>query len=239
MAAHRLSASFIHPPAFRVMIPQSQPRKPRNSSKVNLLISFTFHAVLVVALLYFAAREGLLGKKLKKISIQMVKEQQPPKPKPEPPKVEPPKLEPPKVEPPKMVETHREAAPPVVAPPVVAPSTTELPSFDFDGGKVVETSSDPVQLYKGFVEYSLRSKWNRPDDVADDNYVAEMDLAIDRKGNILDTRWKKSSGDAQWDHSIQEVFNVVKNIGRPPPTNFPPHIIIRFDVQPETEPIMQ
>ncbi len=43
------------------MIPQSQPRKKRNSSKVNLLISFAFHALLVVVVLYFAARSGLLG----------------------------------------------------------------------------------------------------------------------------------------------------------------------------------
>ena len=54
------------------MIPNTQPRKVKNSSKVNLLISFIFHAVLVLALLYFAAREGLLGKKLEKISVQMV-----------------------------------------------------------------------------------------------------------------------------------------------------------------------
>jgi len=43
------------------MIPQSQPRRQRNSSKVNLLISFAFHAVLVIVLLYFAARSGMLG----------------------------------------------------------------------------------------------------------------------------------------------------------------------------------
>ena len=46
------------------MIPQTQERKVKNSNKVNLAISFTFHAILVVALLYFAAREGLLRKKL-------------------------------------------------------------------------------------------------------------------------------------------------------------------------------
>ena len=221
------------------MIPQSQPRKKSNSSKVNLLISFAFHALLVIVLLYLAAREGLLGKQLKKISIQMVKETPPPKP-PEPPKVEPPKMEPPKVEPPKVVELPRVAAPPVVAPPVVAPAAAELPSFDFDGGKVVETSSDPVQLYKGFVEYALRSKWNRPDNVADDNYVAEIELTIDRTGRITDTSLKRSSGDTQWDQSVQQVFSVVKNIDRPPPTNFPSRIVIRFDVQSEeTQSIMQ
>ena len=87
------------------MLPQSQPRKKKNSSKVNLTISVIFHALLVGGFLYFAARQGLLGKKMQKISVQMVKEKPPEKPKePEKPKVEPPKQEPPKVEPPKVVE---------------------------------------------------------------------------------------------------------------------------------------
>ena len=55
------------------MIPQTQERKVKNSGKVNLAISFAFHAILVVVLFYFAAREGLLGKKLEKISVEIVK----------------------------------------------------------------------------------------------------------------------------------------------------------------------
>ena len=59
---------------------------------MNLLISFTFHALIVVVVLYFAAREGLLGKQMKKIAVEMVKEKPPEKPKePEKPKIEPPK----------------------------------------------------------------------------------------------------------------------------------------------------
>ena len=84
------------------MLPQTQPRKKRNSSKVNFLISFTFHATLALVVLYFAARQGWLGQPLKKLSIEMVKEKPPEKPKePEKPKVEPPKV----VETPKPVET--------------------------------------------------------------------------------------------------------------------------------------
>jgi len=29
------------------------------------------------------------------------------------------------------------------------------------------------------------------------------------------------------------------NLNRPPPTNFPPRIVIRFDVQADTEPVLQ
>jgi hypothetical protein len=191
-------------------------------------------------LFYFAAREGLLGKKLNKIAVQMIKEKPPEKPKePEKPKIEPPKAEPPKIEIPKIVETPKVQTPPVVAPPVVAPPNSELPSFEFGGGKAVETSSDPVQLYKGYMEYVLRQKWNRPDDEADDDFVAEVVVSVDRQGNIENPTWLKGSGDEKWDATVKQVFNAVKSFDRPPPTNFPPRVTIRFDVQEETEPVLQ
>jgi hypothetical protein len=222
------------------MLPHTQARKKRNSSKVNLLISFTFHAALVLTLLYFAARQGLLGKQLKKISIEMVKEKPPEKPKePEKPKVEPPKVvETPKpVEAPKPVETAK--APPSVAPPTVAPPAAELPSFEFEGGKAVVSSSDPVEIYKNAVEYAFRSKWNRPENMADDSYVAEVEISVGRDGQISDPAWQKGSGDSRWDDSVHAAIAAVTSMNRPPPTNFPPRIIIRFDVQAETEPVLQ
>ena len=222
------------------MLPQTQPRKTKNSSKVNLTISFVFHALLVLVLFYFAAREGLLGKKLNKIAVQMIKEKPPEKPKePEPPKIEPPKIEPPKVETPKNVEAPKVQAPPVAAPPVVAPANNELPDFVFDGGKAVETSSDPVQLYKARMEYALRQKWNRPNDEADDDFTAEVSVSVDKQGNIENSTWLKGSGDAKWDATVKQVFNTVKSFDRPPPTNFPPRVTIRFDVQEATEPVLQ
>ncbi len=224
------------------MQPQTQPRKPRNSSKVNLAISATFHTVLVLALFYLAAREGFLGKQLQKISVEMVKEKPPEKPKePEKPKVEPPKVETPKVETPKLVE----AAPPpaavaaVTAPPAVAPPSADLPAFEFEGGKAVETSSDAVQVYKGYLEYALRSKWSRPDNLADDNYVAEVDIAVNRAGDVSDPVWRKGSGDPKWDESVRKVFAAVSRLDHAPPTNFPPRVTIRFDVQEETESVLQ
>jgi len=221
------------------MIPQSQPRKVKNSSKVNLLISAVVHGALVIVLFYFAAREGFLGKKIQKISVEMVKEKPLEKPKaPEKPKVEAPKVEPPKVEPPKVEET-KVAAPPTVAPPVVAPAAAEVPSFEFEGGKAVNSESDPVQLYKGYIEYTLRSKWNRPENLPDDNYVVEVGVTVDKQGGISHPVWQKSSGDAKWDDSVKEVFKVVPQIDRRPPTNFPPVVTIRFDVQEQTEPVLQ
>ncbi len=222
------------------MLPQSQPRKVKNSSKVNLTISAVVHGAIIVALIYFAAREGYLGKQIQKISVEMVKEKkpEPEKPKPEPSKVEPPKIEPPKNEPPKYVEPAKTAAPPSVAPPVVAPPTADVPSFEFSGGKTVNSESDPVQLYKGYVEYALRSKWNRPENLPDDNYVVEVGVTVDQQGNLSQPVWQKSSGDAKWDQSVKDVLKQVTQIDRRPPTNFPPTVVIRFDVQEQTEPVM-
>ena len=201
------------------------------------MISFAFHALLVVLLLYFAARSGMLGEKIQKIAVTMEEKEKPPVKPPEPPKVEPPKVvTPPKVvEPPKVV-----TAPPVVAPPVVAPPAAELPSFDFSGGKTVIDSADPVQIYKGRMEYILHSKWNRPEDMADDNYVVEVAVAVDQQGQISSPVWQKSSGNTQWDDSVKQVFKVVKSFSKPPPTNFPASVVIRFDVMSQaTESVFQ
>jgi outer membrane biosynthesis protein TonB len=227
------------------MLPQSQKRKPRNSSKVNLLFSLAFHTVIVLVLVYFAAREGLLGKQLKKIAVEMVKEKPPEKPKePEKPKVEPPKVEPPKVavtpriEPPKeIVQAPPPAAAVVAAPPAVAPAAVDVPSFAFEGGKTVESASDPVQIYKGLLEYSLRSRWVRPEDVDDHAFVAEVEVAVDHTGHISDPQWKKTSGDQRWDNSVREAVALTQGISRSPPSNFPPRVTIRFDVV-ETEPLV-
>src|SRR5581483_11429618 len=110
-----------------------QQRRKRNSSKINLTISAIFHGVLVLAILYFAAKEGMLGKKMKELAVTMLKEK-----KPEPPKEKPPE---PKVEPPKVQEAARTPVPPPVvqaaAPPTVdttpavAPAAVALPSFEF------------------------------------------------------------------------------------------------------------
>ncbi|MGD0085819.1 MAG: TonB C-terminal domain-containing protein [Verrucomicrobiota bacterium] len=221
------------------MLPQTQARQKRNSSKVNLLISFTFHALIVVVGLYFAARGGLLGKQIQKISVEMIKEKPPEKPKvAEKPKVEPPKEAPklaaaPKVEPPK------EAPPSATAPPTVAPPAAELPSFEFEGGKTVESSSDPVQLYKGLLEYAFRSKWDRPENLHDDTYVAEVGVTVDREGEITGVEWLKGSGNPVWDNSVHRAIAAMTKMDSAPPTNFPPNVVIRFDVQQETEPVLQ
>jgi outer membrane biosynthesis protein TonB len=223
------------------MTPSSQPPEDTSSSKVNLLISFIFHAVLVLVLFYFAARQGFLGNQIQKITIQLIKEKppQPPKPPPKPP-VEIPKPEPPKVAAvPKTVEAPRAAVAPTVAPPTVAPPPTELPTFDFDGGRTVISSSDPIELYRSAIEMAFRSKWNRPENMDDDNYAVEIQVSVQPDGQIGNIQWQKGSGNSIWDESVRQAIASVKSMDTSPPTNFPPYINIRFDVQEETEPISQ
>ena len=226
------------------MIPE---RKKSNSSKVNLTISFVFHGILILVVFFFAAREGMLGKKLKQLSVTMTREKKPEPPKEKPPE---PKVEPPKTEqaaakmnvPQPKVDTA--SAPPPAAglvPPAAAPAAVSLPAFSFDdGAKSVETISDPNAIYKALVEHSLRSRWSRPEDIADDTYVAEIELNIDSKGRVADSRWLKGSGDKRWDDSVKTVIAQTKVISRPPPKGFPDKFVVRFDVETSrTEPLIQ
>ena len=219
-----------------------QQRKKRNSSKVNLTISFIFHGIIILVVFVFAAREGMLGKKLKQLSVTMVpKEKKPGPPKEKPPerKIEPPKtdqqpkvaLAQPKLEP--------GAAPPPAAPApaagdasLAAPAAVNLPSVDFsDGAKEVQTLSDANGIYKALVEHALRSHWNRPEDIADDDYVAQVELGVDAKGRVTDSKWLTGSGDKRWDDSVKAVVAQTKTISRSPPNGFPARFLVRFDVE--------
>jgi hypothetical protein len=107
----------------------------------------------------------------------------------------------------------------------------EMPAFAFDDGdKTVQTEKDPATLYRSFVEFSLRSRWNRPADIADQNFVAEMEVAVDGAGRISDPVWKHKSGNTLWDASVMEAVRQTPQLGRPPPAGFPLRLTIRFDV---------
>jgi protein TonB len=224
-----------------------QQRQKRNSSKVNLTISFIFHGLLILVVFFFAAREGLVGKKLKQLAVTMVpkeKKPEPPKEKPAEPKPEIAKTEQaPKIAIPQpKVETAAAPPPAVVnAPPSVAPPEASLPAFVFsDGAKPVATISDPNSVYKALIEHTLRSRWNRPEDINDATYVAEVELTVDAKGQVTDSRWLKGSGDKRWDDSVKAVVAQTKTISRPPPKGFPGQFPVRFDVETSrTEPVIQ
>jgi outer membrane biosynthesis protein TonB len=232
------------------MLPQAPKRQQKNSTRINLFISLFFHAAIVATLLFFAARQGFLGEQFRKIAIEMIKEKPPEKPiEPEKPKTEPLQPEPPKtIEAPKLETAKSELSketPPasspslVAAPAAVVPPAADLPSFVFDGGQAVQTSSDPVQLYKGSIEHAFLRKWHRPGGMADDNFVAEVEVAVDQQGQISDPVWKKSSGDSRWDASVRQAVAETRKLDRPPPPDFPARFLVRFDVQDDVAPIVQ
>lgn len=224
-------------------------RRKKNSARVNLVISVGLHALAVLVIFFFAAREGLVGHKLKEITVALVPKEKPPEPpkeKPPEPKIEPPKEETPKpdvtpkVEQPQVAQT----APPSAqdsTPTAVAPAAAVPADFAFDdGAKVVETSTNaPVAFYRNFVEYTLRSRWNRPEDIEDDSLFAELEMEVDSQGKVLHYAWKKNSGNKRWDDSVKEVMDSTKTISRVPPKGFPPKFLVRFDIQPATETLVQ
>jgi len=209
-----------------------EPRK-RNSSKVNLAISFVFHTVIIVGAVYFAARSGALGHKMKTIVATLEQKQKKPEPEKEKQKEN-------KPEPPKVQEAKATTAPPriavaAVAPPpdtaaaTVAPAATVIGDVDFSGGANVQ-AGDPNEVYKGLVQTALRSKWRRPEDTADDSYSAEVELNVDRNGKLGDYQWVRGSGDKHWDDSVKAALSQTKSVGAPPPKGFPSTFTVKFDV---------
>ena len=214
-----------------------QARKKRNSSKVNLIFSVVFHTLIIVAVVFFAAHEGILGKKLQKLTATLVPKEKPPeapKAKPSEPKPDTPKVAAvPKAaltpEPPKEVAS----APAVAAPPAAAPPATDIPTMQFsDGAKDVANISDPNVLYKGAVENALRLRWNRPEDLDDQNFVADVEVSVDKSsGDLTGYNWVKGSGNQRWDDSVKNALAKTKSINRRPPPNFPEKFLVRFDVE--------
>jgi periplasmic protein TonB len=213
-------------------------RKKKNSTKVSAVLSLAVHAAIFFFVFIWAAREGVLGVKLQEITVAIVPKEKPPPEPPPPPKIEPPKEELPKeTEPPKIVE----APPPppaqdnrTVASAVTAPAPAVLPDFSFsDGAKQVETGTNSVfGAYKNLVEYSLRSNWERPQDIIDDSFTADVELHVDPAGHITSYDLKKGSGNQIWDDSVRKAIDSTRSLDRPPPKGFPGRVLIRFDVLP-------
>jgi hypothetical protein len=229
---------------------EQDPREGR-LSKIGILISVLFHLAVLTSLFLFAAREGMFGNNLRKIAVTFVPPQNVPEDaavkQPDRPTESAAPQAAPRVEPVKQPEQNAfqpkaperpispGASPLPVEFPNVAPPSLGVPELEFGGGKLVETSSDPKALYRSYVEFTLRSNWSRPENVQDMNYVAEVQLAIDSEGQITQSEWRRGSGDVVWDKSVRQAVAQTRSIGRPPPTGFPPKILVRFDVQAQTE----
>ncbi len=201
-------------------------------NKRFLLFVVFGHILFILILVFLAGSEGILGQKMKALTVALIpkeKRTEPIKPKAESPKIEVPQ---PKIEIPRQMVAEQ-SKPKVnnnTAPIITAPPPTELSSIQFnDGAKNVQTISDPIQLYKTYIEYNFKSKWNRPDDINDENFEVSIELTIDNQGKIINNKWINKSGNTTWDNSIKNVFVEIKSIPVPPPKGFPLTFIIKFD----------
>jgi hypothetical protein len=225
-------------------------RKEQKVSKLSVVVSVALHLGIIAILIVMAARQGMFGKHFKKMVVTMVpNEPLPERPKeiPSPAKIDkPPELkpvsEPANVQPPTLAKDSapaQAARPDVIPPPAIEPLTAPppaaIPDLLFDGGSKVQSSSDPKALYKSFVEYTLRSNWKRPDNLVDLGYVAEVEVGIDRRGQITSQAWMKGSGNPAWDNSVRQALAQTKTLERTPPNGFPGKVLVRFDVQKEAD----
>ena len=214
-------------------------RRKRKSPKVNLTISAVLHVVVLGLGFFWAAREGYVGKTMQILTADIIKNKKIEAPKKEDPKA----LEEKKAEVAKIVQaakTVTAAAPAAAAPPpppmamVDAPPPV-APAMVFGD----EITSDPIVSYKGQVESALRSKWTRPTDLDDLDFVAEIELRVNAAGKILGYDWKSGSGNERWDSSVRQVLGSVTGFRQPPPQGFPETFVVRFDVLPaREEPLM-
>ena len=191
---------------------------------------------LPISIGYFAAREGMLGKKLQQLAVTMVKEKkiEPAKEKAPEPKVavaKPAEASKPATPQPK-AESAATPPPANLGAPAVAPASVDVPAFEFnDGAKAVTSLSDPHSIYKALIEHTMLARWVRPEGVADENFIAEADIVVDTKGRIESYQWLSGSGDKVWDASVRSVLDATKIINKPPPKGFPQKFTVRFDVQ--------
>ena len=196
-------------------------------TRTNLIVAAVLHGVLILGLLFFASKEGMLGKTMQTLSVTLV-----PKPKIE--EVQKIKAFEPKIELPRVVQAPVEIPKtpsvsqpvPVPAAPSVAPEATQIASFSFsDGAKDVISTTDPVLLYKSYMERYLTSKWEVPDGEED---IVMVDLSINVKGTIISTKIT-SHKRGKWESSVKKVFAQVSSFPQPPPKGFPPTFKIQFD----------
>ena len=197
----------------------------RSFKKRFVAIVVIAHVIVVGLLLFLASKEGILGTKMQSLTVSLVPKEKIEIPKPrsvEEKKIEIPQPIIPKIE----VPTEQPVAKIDNVAPAIAPPPSEEASIQFsDGAKEVITSSDPIQLYKAYVEGYLKVQWNRPEKI--DGEV-QTHISIDNNGKILSTKLQIGSN-SQWNQSIIDLFSKVNSFPKPPPKGFPLTFDIRFD----------
>ena len=101
-----------------------EPQLPKPSTGSSATVSIVLHVAVVGTIFFFAAREGILGKKLQTVFAEIIPKKPDPPKEPEPPKEKPPEPTPPKEEA-KPAEAPKNTPPPMNTAPDAA---AELPN---------------------------------------------------------------------------------------------------------------
>jgi len=209
-------------------------RRKRNSPKINLIVSVVLHVLILGAAFFWAAHEGVLGDTMKTITADILKNAKKAEVKKPDAKTEETKqaeVQKAKEEIKAVKAAVASAGPTDVPPPPPAAAVADVPPpalVEMSFGDVVTT--DPLVSYKNQVESAFRSKWNRPTDIDDADFAAEVELAVDASGKVTAYDWKAGSGNARWDSSVKQALANLQSINRPPPKGFPDKFLVRFDV---------
>ncbi|MGD0537443.1 MAG: energy transducer TonB [Verrucomicrobiota bacterium] len=214
-------------------------RKKRNTTRANLTLSIILHAVAFIGIFFWASYEGMLGNRMRELTVSLV----PGEKKPKTEKTEEAKaalLKP--LEQPRQDSEARSAAPKLNVPPpadvpAAAPPPTEAPVIIF--GDSSAGSADPIESYRVMVQNALQLNWHRPPDTADLDHVAEAELTVGPNGEFVQHELVKQSGDKSWDDSVLQALAETKSVNRKPPPGFPPKFLVRFDAIPAPEPLLQ
>lgn len=209
--------------------------KPKQS-RLSWLLSLAFHILLVGGLFYFAARQGILGKQMRTLTAVAVPEDKKPevqKPKEEvKPTAE--RREEARVDPrvaPQQATGNSATPPPAAADATVSAAAPAEPTdmvFD-DGAARVKTVTDPIALFSGRVEYAFLSRWDKPEDLDDSQFVAEADVTLKADGTVAAAELRRPSGNPKWDDSVRNALGSVKAVGAAPPAGYPTKFLVKFD----------
>ena len=220
------------------MPPTITPKRKDPTARTSMMIAVVMHAIAFLIFFVWAAKTGRLDPLLKIMNVVQVAKDKPKEKKAEPKEetIKPDDL--PKIAsaPPAAAaaaptaQANAPAAPPAVAPPAAA-----APAFFFgDGAKeVVSSTNAPIDHYKSLVEFAIRSNWQRPEGMADEQFVAEAEVAVDPAGKIKTYSLTKPSGNAVWDKTVRQALAATQTLSRPPPKGFPEKFQVRFDVVPD------
>jgi len=84
------------------------------------------------------------------------------------------------------------------------------------GDIIGEDIKDTIEKYKALAEIRIKANWRYP--VKQPNLSAEVLIIVDRKGNILDIKFNKSSGNKIFDNSVVRAIKETQKLDPPPRT---------------------